>query len=97
MPTNNGQRRRAVKAAKPKGNQVPYNDEMPRTTTRRLMNQLVRCSECGDRMLLKNLNAHVAKALLHKPDKSQPKRKTKAVPPVPGPVAGPIQSKLVLP
>lgn len=72
---NNGQRRRAARdAAKPWGKKVFYNKEMPRSVVRRLLNTYVKCKDCGDRMLAKNMDAHVRKALLHSATKAKVKK-----------------------
>jgi len=67
---NNGVRRRASKvAAKVEGKKVPFNAGAPRSVTRKMMGLMVQCEECGDKMLMRNLNAHVTKALMHAPPK----------------------------
>lgn len=77
MPkTNNGQRRRTARdERKPLGKIVAWNENMPRATVRKLLNQFTRCENCGDRLLYKNLNAHVHKALLHSVPKAKVKKK----------------------
>lgn len=70
--TNNAKRRRESKAAtKPLGRIIAYNENAPRATLRKMLNSFTRCDKCGERMLLKNLDAHVRKALLHAPEKAK--------------------------
>lgn len=65
--TNNGKRRRTTaEKAKPLGKKVAYNENAPRSVVRRLLNSWAKCEYCGDRLLVKNLDEHVRKALLHK-------------------------------
>jgi hypothetical protein len=67
---NNAQRRRSARDEhKPLGKIVAWNENMPRPIMRKLLNTFVKCPDCGDRMLQKNLDAHVRKALLHKKGK----------------------------
>jgi hypothetical protein len=64
---NNAQRRRSARdERKPLGKIVAYNENMPRSMVRKLLNTFTKCRDCGDRLLYKNLDAHVRKALLHK-------------------------------
>lgn len=63
---NNGQRRRLAKEeSKPRGRKLAYNEAAPRSLKRIYANTFVKCEDCGDRLLRKNLPAHVHKALLH--------------------------------
>lgn len=76
--TNNGKRRRAAKAAaKPLGRIMAYNENAPRAALRKMLNSFTRCEKCGDRMLVKNLDEHMRKALLHVPEKAK-KSKSKS-------------------
>ena len=63
---NNAQRRRTARdERKPLGKIVAWNENLPRSVVRRLLNTFIHCPDCGDRMLQKNLDAHVHKALKH--------------------------------
>lgn len=71
---NNGQRRRAARdERKPLGKIVAWNENMPRSVVRKLLNTYVKCQDCGDRMLTKNLDEHMRKALLHSKAKAKKK------------------------
>jgi hypothetical protein len=71
LPKNNGQKRRAAKAAtKVKGNAGEYGPgplgSLPtRKEKRAFLGAFVLCEKCGDRMLRKNMPEHVRKAQLH--------------------------------
>jgi hypothetical protein len=73
---NNGQRRRSARdAEKPLGKIVAWNEGTPRSVVRRFLNTFVTCEDCGDRMLYKNLPAHIHKALKHQKPKAKRKKK----------------------
>lgn len=69
---NNGQRRRLAKQEnKTLGKKLAYNEDVPRSIRRKTLNLFVKCPDCGDRLLAKNLNYHVLKALKHKKPKKR--------------------------
>lgn len=50
---------------------------MPRSVVRKMLNSFMKCEQCGDRMLIKHLDEHVRKALLHAPTKAKKSKKSK--------------------
>jgi DNA-directed RNA polymerase subunit RPC12/RpoP len=66
QPMNNGKRRRQLKRdEKVLGLKLSFNEDITRAQLRRMANEPVNCKDCGERLLLKNMSAHVHKAMLH--------------------------------
>lgn len=66
QPMNNGKRRRLAKRdEKVLGLKRAFNEDMTRAEYRRRANEPAKCPDCGDRVLLKNMMAHIHKGLLH--------------------------------
>jgi len=66
QPMNNGKRRRLAKRdEKVLGIKLAFNEDMTRAEFRRKANTFMECPDCGDRLLLKNMAAHIHKAALH--------------------------------